>query len=629
MSDKDLLAQIAEVAGAINKHMNTATPPYHNSMYSSPARGGFSPRGRGMGRGMGRGVGRGMSMYNPPYTPPSTGAFNRKITLNNTLKQTPSVTATPASMPSRHLSLVNNVKNTSSSNSSNSNSNTDSSLPKIGPTSVSTSHTSLSSSTMSSSMTSTPVTTTPPATGQWIQSKTKNLSMMNPVTFKKTMEAKKNSIQSAKERKLKLRQARAKKASDLRQGIVRVGDKVYKKSRNGRSLVMRTQLQGDIVINGATFVMDPRGNKLIRKIGTGPAVSVTTSEITDASSSSNAGAMAYVAKSSKTVSGATPKQFSVDGVVYVRTKSGNLVRANLVKSQLLAKRVAQEVLKQRKKALTRKRQFCKYFTRFGRCTNVRCPFIHSKQHLTICKMFLRGQCRMRLVPRTTVYILISRSILRRQFVDHLQKKVGVKRAQLARTGMFGSVQISKLQKDCGLAHIPNGGIKPKKTTEEVEKERLEKATQGGADQRNGRMDGASGGSGRYYERPSGPVESGTNKVRQYDENYIPLDFNSEDEAEEVMRQMQADSNEGNNDEANDNDSVEEVDEDEDDDEDEEDVNSDIEMMEEDEEEEGEEESLEEEDDEEDDDGEEVERDVPQWHSVEDEYASIQDEDFYR
>ncbi|KAF9307442.1 hypothetical protein BGZ74_000001, partial [Mortierella antarctica] len=335
MSEKELLAQIAQVAGAINKHMNTPPAPYYPNGYA-PTRGGYNARGRGRGRGMP------YNSYNPVHNSihgPS-GAFNRTLTLNNT-QPPPSLTRPPVT--ARHLSLVNSNNNIKTGDSSTAS--TPVASPAVSPPASS-----------SSAPPTPPVTPASTPTGQWIQTKTKNMSMMNPSTYQKTMVAKQNSIRSAKVAKLKMHQERAKKAADLRKGIVRVGDKVYSKSLDGRKLVMRDPNQGDIVINGATFQMDPRGNKLIRKIGTGSPASGNGATISTATPTT---------KRTFGSSGATPKQFAVDGVVYVRTTSGNLVRATLVKSQLLAKRAAQEALKaKRNKGMARKRQFCKYFTRF-------------------------------------------------------------------------------------------------------------------------------------------------------------------------------------------------------------------------------------------------------------------------
>jgi len=182
----------------------------------------------------------------------------------------------------------------------------------------------------SSSPTSVSSTPSPTSGQQWIQSKGKNMSLMNPATFKKTMDAKEKSIRTSKEAKQKLRATRAQQAANLRKGVITVGGQQYTKSRDGRKLVMRDSTKDNIVINGVSFQMDPKGNKLVRK-GTLKA---------DASSLLPAvgtgGPVGLVGKPA--MPSATPKQFAVDGVVYVRTTNGNLVRATLVKNKLLAKR---------------------------------------------------------------------------------------------------------------------------------------------------------------------------------------------------------------------------------------------------------------------------------------------------
>jgi hypothetical protein len=154
------------------------------------------------------------------------------------------------------------------------------------------------------------------------------MSLMNASTFQKTMVAKEKSIRTAKEKKLKLMQIKAKRAQDLRRGIVTMGGQEYSKSADGRKLIMRDTSQDNVFINGVEFRMDPRGNKLVRTAAAGSATAATTTG--KAPSVPNASSMATPV--------ATPKQFSIGGVVYVRTHSGNLVRANLVKKQLLEKR---------------------------------------------------------------------------------------------------------------------------------------------------------------------------------------------------------------------------------------------------------------------------------------------------
>ncbi|KAF9938461.1 hypothetical protein BGZ65_012751 [Modicella reniformis] len=370
MSDKELLAQIAQVAGAINKHMNNSQPSGHTP-YS--ARGGYN----GWGRGRGRGV---------PAAP--VGPFNRKLTLNNNnsnnnrnnaaslptppraqpaTSQKPSLPVVKPAirppLPSHHLRLINNstAENTGA----------------IGITTNTAAITSTASPSTSAPPTSTPPTSTPPVSSttppvssttsigsgqQWIQSKGKNLSLMNPTSYKKTMQAREKSIRFSKEKKLQLRQARAKLASDLRRGVVTVGGTEYNKSMDGRKLVMRDSSKDNIVINGVLFEMDPRGNKLVRKTTS----NITSAPITTTTLSASTVSNGILATPGSGLTGSTPKQLSIDGVVYVRTRSGNLVRASLVRNQLLEKRAVRLAQKQKqKKTLVRKpRAFCKFFTRF-------------------------------------------------------------------------------------------------------------------------------------------------------------------------------------------------------------------------------------------------------------------------
>ncbi|KAG0308328.1 hypothetical protein BGZ98_008310 [Dissophora globulifera] len=478
MSDKELLAQIAQVAGAINKHMNSQ-PAAGYATYNNASRGGYS----GMqGRGRGRGAG---SM-------PPVKFFNRKLTLNNTGSssgsrvngnhisgiattlspisstphQTPAATFTqstanlanrPVALPTRHLSLINN--NTSQ--------------PDTGrQSSPSTSSLSMPSASIAARTDMATAIPGVPPTGssgqQWIQSKGKNLSMMNPTSYKKTMEAKQKSIQSSKAKKLKLLQARAKLARDRSRGIVTVGGTEYKKSRDGRKLVMRDSTKDDVVINGLLFEMDPRGNKLVRKgaptrISTGSALPASVATTTTL----------------QMTPGATPKQFSMGGVDYVRTTNGNLVRATLVKTQLLKKRATQEV-KQNKAVSKKSRPFCKFFTRFDFGTPAGC------------------------------------------------------------------------KKKCGLAHVANGGVRVKRSAEEMEKERQEQGDAAGGEFNSNKRKRAESAkwskpAGRYMDglSKSDAVQSEEQdwsdsvltKKFQHDENFVPFEFDDDDEEEALMAQV--------------------------------------------------------------------------------------------
>ncbi|KAG0234943.1 hypothetical protein BGW42_006042 [Actinomortierella wolfii] len=312
MSDKELLAQIAQLAGAINKHnmnMSAATNGYGYTPGS--VRGGYSvARGRGGPLTSFRGRGRG------------------------------------GSRPSRHLTL--NVKANNSAGAPTSMSTT--TMPPQAPINTVVGP----GSTVSVDM----------ATGQqWVQSKGKNMSLMTAEKYKTTMVAKQKSILSMKRAKLKAKQARAKRMHDLRKGIVTIGDTSYAKSADGRKLVINKQRSGSIVIDGIEFEMDARGNKLVRK----DLVNNNKSVGSPASLASTT-----VGSSHLTPVMSTPKALSMDGVKYVRTTSGNLVRASLVRSQLLKKQ-QKELAERRRLAAEKKKAareklkstYCKFFTRLA------------------------------------------------------------------------------------------------------------------------------------------------------------------------------------------------------------------------------------------------------------------------
>ncbi|KAG0071475.1 hypothetical protein BGZ89_010489 [Linnemannia elongata] len=568
MSDKELLAQIAQVAGAINKHQlqNQGYYPAYN-LHPAPVRGGYggyngyngyNVRGRGRGRGV-------------PVPHAATGSFNRSLTLNNKtptpatsiINSTPSISPTapaaatkpipvpvpvqsmqprpiinkpfvPTPGPSRHLTLVN--KNTANNTTTS---------PGLLP------------SPASSPPKNSALATAPGQ--QWIQSKGKNMSLMNPSTFKKTMVAKEKSIRTAKEKKLKLMQVRAKRAQDLRRGIVTMGGQEYSRSADGRKLVMRDSSQDNIVINGVEFRMDPRGNKLVRAAAA-PSTTTTTGK---------SPSMATATLKAPPI--ATPKQFSVGGVVYVRTHSGNLVRATLVKNQLLEKRAAQQELKTKRSKMAPKkaRPFCKYYTRLGICSrNIGCPFVHSRSHLAICKNFLRGvclnteaSCKLSHTPSPhtvpacvhfqraacnkddCVYPHVRtnpQAPICRPFATEGWCEAGIncKDRHVWICPDFGTEAGCK--KKCGLPHVPNGGIRVKKSSDGND------FSSGGNDKTWTRPDyqpSSSASTSRYMDKQCQDAEStsggagtsvaGRNKNRQYDENFIPLDLGDDFDDQQV------------------------------------------------------------------------------------------------
>jgi hypothetical protein len=82
-----------------------------------------------------------------------------------------------------------------------------------------------------------------------------------------------------------------------------------------------------VVINGVTFVTDASGKKLTRQ------------DLIPSSTASSLMAKMQTTKPSLTTTPPiyTPQKAEIEGVKYVRTKGGNLVRAELVKDRLLQK----------------------------------------------------------------------------------------------------------------------------------------------------------------------------------------------------------------------------------------------------------------------------------------------------
>jgi hypothetical protein len=95
----------------------------------------------------------------------------------------------------------------------------------------------------------------------------------------------------------------------------------HSKPANSSSQQNRT-----VVINGVTFVTDASGKKLTRQ------------DLIPSSTASSLMAKLQTNKPSLTTTPIyTPQKAEIEGVEYVRTKGGNLVRAELVKDRLLQK----------------------------------------------------------------------------------------------------------------------------------------------------------------------------------------------------------------------------------------------------------------------------------------------------
>ncbi|KND01332.1 uncharacterized protein SPPG_03144 [Spizellomyces punctatus DAOM BR117] len=138
----------------------------------------------------------------------------------------------------------------------------------------------------------------------------------------------------------------------------------YSKSADGSKLVaanakrdLATPRRKTVNINGVAFIRDASGRKLIRK-----------TEITPQKK--------------------TPKRVVLNGLSFVRSKTGNLVLSNKTPPSL---KEGTKAMHNRNKIL-RKPKYCQFY-RFGRCDKgLYCRFAHVPERLAVCPAFLKGQC---------------------------------------------------------------------------------------------------------------------------------------------------------------------------------------------------------------------------------------------
>lgn len=80
---------------------------------------------------------------------------------------------------------------------------------------------------------------------------------------------------------------------------------------------------------------------------------------------------------------------------YVRIGNGNqLIRDPKRRARVLASEKVRWSLHTARLRLARKRKYCQFFTRFGKCNkdNGKCPYIHDPSKIAVCTKFLKGLC---------------------------------------------------------------------------------------------------------------------------------------------------------------------------------------------------------------------------------------------
>ncbi|XP_055833416.1 uncharacterized protein At1g21580 isoform X2 [Solanum dulcamara] len=90
-----------------------------------------------------------------------------------------------------------------------------------------------------------------------------------------------------------------------------------------------------------------------------------------------------------------PKRLLIGNDEYVRVGTGNkLVRNPKRRVRILASEKVRWSLHTARIRLARKKQYCQFFTRFGKCNkdNGKCPYIHDPSKIAVCTKFLNGSC---------------------------------------------------------------------------------------------------------------------------------------------------------------------------------------------------------------------------------------------
>ncbi|CAI9778066.1 unnamed protein product [Fraxinus pennsylvanica] len=90
-----------------------------------------------------------------------------------------------------------------------------------------------------------------------------------------------------------------------------------------------------------------------------------------------------------------PRRLLIGNEEYVRIGNGNqLVRDPKKRTRILASEKVRWSLHTARLRLTRKRKYCQFFTRFGKCSkdDGKCPYIHDPSKVVVCTKFLKGSC---------------------------------------------------------------------------------------------------------------------------------------------------------------------------------------------------------------------------------------------
>ncbi|KAK4765890.1 hypothetical protein SAY87_007532 [Trapa incisa] len=153
-----------------------------------------------------------------------------------------------------------------------------------------------------------------------------------------------------------------------------VKEKIQQKVTKSRSRSPRGRI---FRIGNIRYRMDATRNSLIRISDEESSLSVASQRGTDVKKS-------YV-----------PRRLVIGNDEYVRIGNGNQLVRNLKKrSRVLANEKVKWSLHTARLKLAKKRTYCQFFTRFGKCNkgDGKCPYIHDPSKIAVCTKFLSGSC---------------------------------------------------------------------------------------------------------------------------------------------------------------------------------------------------------------------------------------------
>ncbi|GLT77926.1 hypothetical protein SLA2020_494800 [Shorea laevis] len=117
----------------------------------------------------------------------------------------------------------------------------------------------------------------------------------------------------------------------------------------------------------------------------------TLQRISGDESSSSAGSLLE----NNTKKSFVPRRLIIGNDEYVRIGNGNqLVRNPKKRTRILASEKVRWSLHTARLRLSKKRKYCQFFTRFGKCNKDggKCPFIHDSSKIAVCTKSLKGLC---------------------------------------------------------------------------------------------------------------------------------------------------------------------------------------------------------------------------------------------